>query len=201
MGRPMVRKRMMAVVVAAGSTLALAGCGSHSPKSSSSTTTTTTTAVIAATTTSRPHRVKTTRVHRTTTTVGPTTTVSTQPAQNLILTPTVRTQLIAAGAALNKLPASDYTGLVSGTAYYGFDPGTATYWAAAGLVPSPSSTQAQVAAQDDGSYLLFSRPTTGAWTAVDDGVAGAAGSACPAPIPASIVKVWDWAPGACRPPA
>ena len=52
--------------------------------------------------------------------------------QNLVLTDAIRAQLVAAGAALNGLPASDYTGLVKGESYYGFDPATSTYWAEIG---------------------------------------------------------------------
>jgi hypothetical protein len=52
---------------------------------------------------------------------------------------------------------TDYTGLAPGTTYYAFDPVTNTYYAAAGLVPSPHSLKAQVGAQDDGGYNLFTR--------------------------------------------
>jgi hypothetical protein len=112
----------------------------------------------------------------------------------------VSAALIQAGAALNSLQASDYTGLAPGETYYAYDATTATYWAGAALVPSPSSMQAQVSVQDDGSYLLFSRPANGAWSARDVGVAGSEGSVCPVAVPPAILALWNWAPGTCRAP-
>lgn len=116
------------------------------------------------------------------------------------MTAAVRTQLVAAGAALNNLTPSAYTGLVAGTTYYAYDSATSTYWAGAGLVPSPSSYSAQVANQDDGSYLLYSQPAGGAWTAVADGLGGIGGTPCPA-VPAAVVAAWGWTAGTCRPPS
>jgi len=107
---------------------------------------------------------------------------------------------VAAGAALNSLPASDYTGLRPGETYYAYDATTATYWAGAGLVPSASSTPAQVATQDDGAYLLFDRLPGGTWKAYDVGLAGTPeGSACPATVPVAILRLWGWPSGSCRP--
>jgi hypothetical protein len=135
----------------------------------------------------------------TTTAAASTTTASTAPAvQNLTVTDDLRAQLVAAGASLDGLSSSDYVGLQPGVTYYAFDPATQTYWAAGGLDPSPSSMEAQVAAQDDGSYLLFSEPAGGAWTAEDDGLGGVGGTPCPA-IPAAVVAVWGWSAGTCRP--
>ncbi|HXQ18553.1 MAG TPA: hypothetical protein VN781_02890 [Acidimicrobiales bacterium] len=128
---------------------------------------------------------------------APTTTPITQ---NLAVTDGVRAALLQAGASLKGLPASDFTGLVSGRTYYAFDSATDTYWAAAGLAPSPSSIQAQVSSQDDGAYLLFSRPAGGAWTAVNDGLGGIAGTVCPAPVPAAVLTLWNWPSGSCSPP-
>jgi hypothetical protein len=112
----------------------------------------------------------------------------------------VSAALLQAGAALNSLQASDYTGLAPGETYYAYDATTSTYWAGAALVPSPSSVQAQVSVQDDGSYLLFSRPADGAWTAQDVGVTGIDGSVCPVAVPPAILALWNWAPGTCRAP-
>jgi hypothetical protein len=116
------------------------------------------------------------------------------------VTAEVRDQLLKAGAAVNDIPASDYTGLTPGTTYYAFDPATNTYWAGASLVPSPSSQRAQVSVQDDGSYLLFSRPANGPWKGWDVGMSGIAGATCPAMVPASILLLWRWTAGTCRPP-
>jgi hypothetical protein len=49
-------------------------------------------------------------------------------AENLVATPAVKAQLLAAGAELHKLPVSDYTGLTKGDTYYAYDAGTKTYW-------------------------------------------------------------------------
>jgi hypothetical protein len=119
--------------------------------------------------------------------------------ENLAVSDDLRAQLVAAGAALNGLSSSDYLGLEPGMTYYAYDSPTQTYWAAGALDPSPSSMQAQVSAQDDGGYLLFSEPNGGSWTAEDDGLGGVAGTPCPA-IPASVVAVWGWPAGTCRPP-
>jgi hypothetical protein len=116
------------------------------------------------------------------------------------VTDELRSQLVAAGAAHNSLSASDYTGLRPGETYYAYDATTRTYWAAAALDPSPSSTPAQVAAQDDGAYLLFSRPQGGSWTVYNVGLAGTPeGSPCPVTVPSTILGLWGWPPGSCRP--
>jgi outer membrane murein-binding lipoprotein Lpp len=120
--------------------------------------------------------------------------------ENLTVTAAVSAALLQAGAALNSLQSSDYTGLAPGETYYAYDATTSTYWAGAALVPSPSSMQAQVSVQDDGSYLLFSRPANGAWTAQDVGVTGIDGSVCPVAVPPAILALWNWAPGTCRAP-
>jgi hypothetical protein len=119
--------------------------------------------------------------------------------QNLVLTDAIRAQLVAAGAALNGLSASDYTGLVKGESYYGFDPATNTYWAGGALEPSPSSQQAQVSAQDDGSYYIFEEQAGGSWTAHAEGMAGIAGGTCSVQIPPALVALWRWPAGACHP--
>jgi len=130
-----------------------------------------------------------------------TTTSTSSSAVNLPVTSEVRTQLIEAGAAVNGIPASDYTGLAPSQTYYAYDPATKTYWAGASLIPSPSSQRAQVSVQDDGSYVLFHRSTSGAWKAADVGMSGIGGSKCATSVPASILKLWHWVGDTCRPPA
>jgi len=122
-------------------------------------------------------------------------------ATNVIVTEQARTQLLAAAAILNGLPVSDYTGLRPGQTYYAYDPATRTYWAGASLVPSPSSLQAEVSTQDDGAYVLFEHPEPGSWIARDVGLAGVEGARCPVQVPASILQLWGWSPGSCRPPS
>jgi hypothetical protein len=127
-------------------------------------------------------------------------------AENLLLTNTVRSALVAAGASHYGLPASDFVGLGAAPnnypAYYAFDKATSTYWAGASLVPKRSSYAAQVVVQDDGAYLIFHRTPPGAWQAHDVGYTDTAGT-CAAyhvSIPAPVVAVWHWAQGTCHPP-
>ena len=133
---------------------------------------------------------------------SPTASPSSVPtAQNLVVTDALRTQLVAAGAALHQLTAADFSGLQPGLTYYALDAKTGTYWAGASLVPSPGSYQAQVSTQDDGSYLLFERQAGGSWVARDVGLAGSFGTPCPVAVPPDVLAVWGWAPGTCRPRA
>jgi hypothetical protein len=129
-----------------------------------------------------------------------TTTTAVSQTSNVVVTDEIRAQLVATGAALNNLPPSDYTGLVAGETYYAYDASTKTYWAGAGLVPSPASTQAQVSAQDDGAYLLFERPAGGTWKAFAVGLAGTReGGSCPVTVPSVILSLWSWPAQSCRP--
>lgn len=120
-------------------------------------------------------------------------------AQNLVLTDSIRAQLVAAAAKLNGLPASAYLGLVRGESYYGFDPATNTYWAGGALDPSRSSQQAQVSVQDDGGYYIFEEPAGGSWTASAEGLGGIDGGTCSVHVPPALVALWHWSPGACHP--
>ncbi len=189
-------RRVLAAGLAITASLALAACSSGPARPSSATTTgvpRSTTSTTTASTTSAPST--------TTTTTGPgasTTTAAT--AQNLAVTAGLRTQLLAVAAAMNNVPVSGYTGLAPGETYYAYDPTTATYWAGAALVPSSSSTPAQVSVQDDGSYILFSRSGTGPWTAQSVGATGEGGTTCPVAIPPSVVALWGWPAGTCKPP-
>ena len=124
---------------------------------------------------------------------------SVSSATNLALTNQVRGALLAAGAALNQIPATDYAGLRTGETYYAYDPATKTHWAGAALVPSPSSIRAQVSVQDDGAYLLFTRTASGSWRAYDVGLSGIEGAKCPIAVPPSVLRVWGWPANSCRP--
>ena len=118
--------------------------------------------------------------------------------KNLTVTDSVRAQLLQAGAAMKGFPVSDFTGLEAGQTYYAYDPDTATYWAGARLAPSPNSWDANIANQDAGTYTLFEQHQGGPWMAFNDG-----GShdpdGCPAPLPASIMTLWDWDAEWCHP--
>jgi hypothetical protein len=114
------------------------------------------------------------------------------------MTPAIIKSILDAGAKYHQLPATDYTGLDPGTAYYAFDPATNSFYAAAGLDPSPHSLKARVGAQDDGGYNLFVRLAGSTnWTVYNDGLGGADGSVCPIAIPASVLAEWNWKPKSC----
>ena len=108
---------------------------------------------------------------------------------------------LAAGAALHKLPTTDYTGLVPKETYYAYNPATNTCWAGAGLVASKRSKQAQIGDQDDGAYLVFDRPAAGTWRAYDAGIPGDSHFTCSIAVPSGVLTVWHWTAGTCHPPA
>ena len=177
--------RRLGLAITAGAVVVLAGCGSSGGGSSTSASTTTTS--MTATT-------------QTGTSTGTSSTTSTTAgAQNLVVTKALRATLVAAGAAHSSLPASDYTGLRHGVTYYAYDAATNSYWAGASLVPKSTSLPAQVSAQDDGGYLLFTKPAGGSWTVYSVGMAGIGGSPCPIAVPASVLSVWGWGAGRCNP--
>lgn len=164
--------------VVLASALSLAACGSPAAVTTTTTTSTTSTTITTTTTTN-----------------------SSLPTKNLAVTPAVTKSILDAGAKYHQLPATDYTGLDPGTAYYAFDPATNTFYAAAGLLPSPHSLKAQIGAQDDGGYNLFVRPASNTnWTVYNDGLGGADGSVCPIDVPTSVLAVWNWKPKSCFPP-
>jgi hypothetical protein len=122
-----------------------------------------------------------------------TTTTTTSPAvQNLTVTPAIRSALLKAGAASHSLPVRDYTGLTKGLTFYAFDPSDQTYWAGAQLIPSKSSMEAEIGAQDDGAYDLFKMPVGSRWTAFNDGLGTVPHSTCSADTPRAIRIVWGW---------
>ncbi|MGA2969839.1 MAG: hypothetical protein ABSE75_08540 [Acidimicrobiales bacterium] len=148
-----------------------------------------------------PRAVSTTTTTSSTTTSTTSTTNTSLPTKNLAVTKAVVKSILDAGAKYHQLPPTDYTGLDPGTAYYAFDPATNTFYAAAGLDPSPHSLKAQVGAQDDGGYNLFVRLANNKdWTVYNDGLGGADGSVCPIAIPASVLAVWNWKPKSCMHP-
>jgi hypothetical protein len=130
---------------------------------------------------------------------GGSTTASSSKAQNVVATATVKQALLAAGAAMHHLPASDYTGLQKGLTYYAFVPSTDTHWAGAALIASTSSQEAQVGDQDDGAYLDFKRVGSGTWRAYPGGLPGTGSFKCMVAIPPSVIALWGWASGACHP--
>lgn len=178
------RLRPAPLILGGALVLALGACSSGSSNAKSTTTTAAQTTTTARTTGSTA---------RSSTTTSPT------GVQNLPVTDELRTQLVAAGAALHHTKPSDYTGLAAGLTYYAYDPSTKTYWAGARLEPKQNAEQAQVASQDEGSYLLFTRTATGSWSATDVGQTGP-DSTCAKTPPAAVALAWQWKPGTCVPP-
>jgi hypothetical protein len=180
----MIAGRWVGGAAAAAAVAILAGCGSSGAGSSSASSTAQSTSTTPTQTSSGG---------------GTSTTVTTSGARNLAVTDAVRADLLAAGAAHNSLPVSDYTGLRHGMTYYAYDAASNTYWAGAQLVPSATSTPAQVSAQDDGGYLLFTKPAGGTWSVYSVGMAGVGGSSCPIAVPPAVLSVWGWGAGRCNP--
>jgi|SRR5271166_517125 len=184
------------LVIATSVTLAACSTKTSNPATASRTTApstrSTTSAPVSSTTTSSPAAT-------TTSTGAVTTTTAPATAQNLTVTSSLRAQLLAVAAAMNNVPVSGYTGLAPTETYYAYDPATSTYWAGAALVPSSSSTPAQVSVQDDGSYVVFSRSAAGAWAGHPVGATGEPGSTCPVAIPPAVVALWGWPAGTCKP--
>ena len=132
----------------------------------------------------------------------PVTTSTSAMTRNLVVTPSVRQSLLDAAAKYHSLPSTDYVGLDAGRTFYAFDPTTNTYYAAAGLNPSPKSLPAQVGTQDDGAYNLFTKLAGAAtWTVYNDGLGGVQGTKCPIMIPAAVLAVWNWKANGCYPPS
>src|SRR5665213_1561182 len=127
---------------------------------------------------------------------GPTTSTTDKAATNLLVTTKVRQSLLNAAASSHQLPTSNYTGLQARRIYYAFDSATNEYYAAAGLVPSLHSLQAQIGVQDDGAYNLFTRAKgVSAWTVYNDGLGGAQDSTCPISLPSAVLAAWGWKTG------
>ncbi len=135
---------------------------------------------------------------------SPSTSAASSPsARNLPITDSIRAQLVAAGAGLNKIPVAEYTGLAPGLTYYALDEKTNVHWAAARLQPAPTAnpsapSQAQIASQDAGSYYVFQQPPGSAWTAYAAGNTGP-NTPCPVTVPPEVLQVWGWPIGSCRP--
>ncbi len=121
-------------------------------------------------------------------------------AENVTMPGSVRHQLVAVAAAAKHVPARDFVGLDPHARYYAYDDTTATYWAAAALVPRPSSAAAATSVQDNGSFDLFEKPNGGRWRVFEVGQAGTGGTQCPVEVPGAVAARWGWTGPGCRPP-
>ncbi len=109
-------------------------------------------------------------------------------AQNLPIPSDVRAQLRTTFLALTKLPASQVSGPVDGSVYYGYLPATDTYWAIARFAPNATaSQQTGINMQDGGSRGVFYRRAGQPWQL--DG--GGTGFPCYGDLPAAMYSVWN----------
>jgi hypothetical protein len=87
--------------------------------------------------------------------------------QNLDVSSAVRSQLTAAYAAVQQIPAADVAGTRPGDLYYAYVPATQTYWAWANFEVSQSAPSAVgVKFQDGASVGWFKKAGSSPWQAV-----------------------------------
>jgi len=110
-------------------------------------------------------------------------------AKNLVVTSTVRTQLIAAFASAHHLPVAEVGGTFPGSVFYAYDSATETYWAEAFFSPARTdSMRVADSFQDAGGDGIFSRSATGQWRFLS----GGAPLICAQErdVPRAVVAVW-----------
>jgi hypothetical protein len=94
----------------------------------------------------------------------PSATSSSGGVQNLTATAAVKSELLAAFAAVKNIPASDVAGADPDSIYYAYDPATQTYWAMAIYgAKSTDSQTVQDSFQDAGSHGFFKKSGSGPW--------------------------------------
>jgi hypothetical protein len=114
--------------------------------------------------------------------------------QNLMVTPEVRQELIAAYETVRQLGPDGVTGTRPDSVYYAFDPATGIHWAVANFSPGPTLTEQQsVSFQDGGSIGVFSQAANSGWQLLGG---GGAPPDCTSYLPATVRSVWNWPYGA-----
>jgi DNA-binding beta-propeller fold protein YncE len=110
--------------------------------------------------------------------------------QDVLVTPAVKSQLVAAFVAGWDLKAAQVTGTAPGSLHYAYDRTTRTYWAEAAFLPAKGDPPAMM--QDAGAYGIFSRAGSGAWKFL--------GSSLPiwcrelSVVPPAVLRLWGVAP-------
>jgi hypothetical protein len=117
--------------------------------------------------------------------------------QDVVATPSVKSQLVAAFVAGWRLNPDQVAGMAPGSLYYAYDQTTRTYWAEAAFFPAKGDPPAMM--QDAGGYGVFSRAGGGGWKFL--------GSALPifcrelSVVPPAVLDLWGVPPtdaGYCR---
>jgi hypothetical protein len=110
--------------------------------------------------------------------------------QDVVATPAVKSQLVAAFVSGWRLRAAQVAGTAPGSLYYAYDLTTRTYWAEAAFLPAKGDPPALM--QDAGAYGIFSRPARGTWRFL--------GSSLPiscrelSAVPPAVLDIWGVAP-------
>jgi hypothetical protein len=125
--------------------------------------------------------------------VSPSAQPTAQPAgaQNLVASPALKAQLLAAYLAQKGFQPSWVTGPDAGSVYYGFLPSTNTYWAMATFSLAPGAPQqANVNMQDGGNIGIYTAVSGQPWTVRF----GTVPFPCPGALPQALMSVWDITP-------
>ena len=110
--------------------------------------------------------------------------------ENLVVTNSVRRQLISSYEMAVRLQADVVAGTRPGSVYYAYDPSTRDHWAVATFDPAQSLTERAAASfQDGGDVGIFLEKPAQAWRLVSQ---GGAPLDCTPYVPLDIRQVWDW---------
>jgi DNA-binding beta-propeller fold protein YncE len=110
--------------------------------------------------------------------------------QDIVATPSVKSQLVAAFVAGWGLKPDQVAGMSPGSLYYAYDQTTHTYWAEAAFFPAKGDPPSMM--EDAGGYGVFSRADDGGWKF--------RGSALPifcrelSVVPPAVLALWGLAP-------
>jgi hypothetical protein len=110
--------------------------------------------------------------------------------EDVVATPAVKSQLVAAFAAASQLKLAQVAGTSPGSVYYAYDLTTHTYWAEAAFLAGKGVPPATM--QDAGGYGVFSRSGSGGWKDL--------GSSLPiacrelSVVPPAVLDVWGVEP-------
>jgi hypothetical protein len=119
----------------------------------------------------------------------PSTTSAAVGVQNLVVTPSVRSELQAAYVAYKHFPPSDIAGTAPNSVYYAYDPATGSYWAMATFEQSATaSVNTETAMQDGGNTGMFTKAPDGAWQMRQ--ASFPPGCDLPQFFPAAVIAAW-----------